>query len=82
MRVVRELPISAIMIYRYPLCPRTLDLVRWMAGGGSIPPIHVLKTPTGYRILDGRHRLTASKLLGRTHIKARYGVPVEVPHEA
>lgn len=71
-RVVRPILIAAVQMDRHPLHPRTLELVRYLEAGGSTAPIHVATTEFGYRICDGRHRITASKLLGRTHILARF----------
>lgn len=63
---------------RYPLNPSTLDLIDYLRSGGSVPPIKVKRLPTGnYEIRDGRHRITAYKLLGKTHIKA--SLPIESP---
>ena len=60
------IPISSIAMDRYPLNPSTLSLIEYLKKGGEVPPIKVAKLKNGnYRILDGRHRVTASKLLGR-----------------
>ena len=71
-RIIRDIPVSAIAMDRHPLNPSTLSLVEYLAAGGSVPPIHVAKTRSGYQICDGRHRVTASKLLGREMISARF----------
>ena len=42
----------------------------------AIPFAEVMNEPRGhyeYHILDGRHRYTAYKLLGRTHIEVTFG---------
>lgn len=73
MRVVRSLPLNLIDIDRLPF-ERVLDLAIHLRSGGSVPPIHVISCPNGrFSILDGRHRFHAHKLVGRTHILARYG---------
>ena len=83
MRVTRWLPISCIMMDRV-VFSNVLPLVKYLEEGGEVPPIHVQKFKEtdfrgvhhgGYRILAGRHRWMAYKLLGRTHIEARYGEP-------
>jgi ParB-like chromosome segregation protein Spo0J len=71
MRITRNLPLSCIRIDRLPF-RRVLDLVRHLEAGGTVPPIKVQKTERGFRILDGRHRFMAFKLLGRPTIPATY----------
>ena len=74
-RVIRHILIAAVQMDRHPLHPNTLELVRYLEAGGSTSPIHVATTECGYRICDGRHQITANKLLGRTHILARFAAP-------
>jgi hypothetical protein len=106
----RALPLGCIEMDRWPFGRRTLDLIRHLESGGTVPPIHVqpiyidmsgyrisgqrllerlndvTKTregerfsawglrPSGqYRILDGRHRMLAFRMLERPEIAARYG---------
>lgn len=60
---------------RWPFGLRTLDLIRHLESGGSVPPIHVKPNGSGqYIILDGRHRVLAHKMLERPFIEVRYGV--------
>ena len=67
------LPVAQIRMDRWPF-DRVLPLVEHLRAGGSVPPIHVRANADGtYLILDGRHRMHAFKLLGRTHIPARWG---------
>lgn len=74
MRVLADIPIAQVVVDRSPMA-RTLGLVRHLEAGGTVPPIHVKLLANGrYRILDGRHRILAFKLLQRTTITARYGV--------
>lgn len=84
-QVTRWLPINCITVDRY-VFTRVLSLVKHLEEGGTVPPIHVMKWSNtthrgihsgGYHILDGRHRMMAYKLLGKTHIEVRYGVPKE-----
>jgi len=85
MRFTRSLPLASIWVDRLPT-KGVLELVEYLKAGGEVPPIHVLhpmyaglydfkRPPQGaYGVLDGRHRVMAFKLLGRTHIPARYGI--------
>ena len=73
MRITKELFISQIQMDHHPINPSTLALVKHLEGGGKVPPIHVQTLSDGnYRICDGRHRITAFKLLGRRMIEAKY----------
>jgi len=72
MRRIIEIPVGQIRMDRYPLNPTMIPLLDHMRSGGTVPPIHVVRLRGGgFQIRDGRHRITASKLLGRTTIKAR-----------
>jgi hypothetical protein len=75
MRVTKELSLGNLVVDRYPLNPTTLRLVDFLRSGGDVPPIHVQPLPDGrYKVLDGRHRTLAFKLLGRGVITATYGL--------
>jgi uncharacterized ParB-like nuclease family protein len=76
MRVIKDHPIDGVRSDRIPLTPKTLRLIVFLQKGGSVPPIHVTPKHGYYSILDGRHRYTAFKLLGRKTIKIKYGVRV------
>lgn len=79
-RYIRSIPVALVYTDRMPLNRSTLKLVIHLATGGTVPPIHVKRDWWGgYKVLDGRHRLCAYKLLGRSMILARYGVRNEVP---
>ena len=79
MRVRTSLPLNSIKMDRWPICPATLSLVKFLEAGNKVPPIHVQPDGLGtFLILDGRHRVTACKLLGRTKIEVRYGIKEEV----
>jgi hypothetical protein len=59
----------------------------WLGTGGQevlrMPPVHVQRLETGrYRLLDGRHRLLACKLLGVRWILARFSVRFAQTHSA
>ncbi len=63
--------LSNIKMDRHPLNPSTLSLVEHLRASGTIPPIHVMLLKNGqYKICDGRHRVTALKLLGRKTVLA------------
>jgi hypothetical protein len=73
MRYVAPVAINLIDMDRWPFA-RVLSLVAHLQAGGTVPPIHVKRMPDGrFRILDGRHRMHAHKLLGRVQILARWG---------
>lgn len=58
---------------RWPF-KRVLPLVAHLQAGGTVPPIRIARTTDGrFRIIDGRHRMHAFKLLGREYILARWG---------
>jgi len=58
---------------RYAIEPNTLSLIKHFEKGGMVPPIKLAKLRCGqYKILDGRHRVTASKLMGKSNILAKY----------
>lgn len=75
-RVEREIPVAATRMDRWPLNPTTLALVDYLRTGGEVPAIKVQTVSGGegggWRILDGRHRVAAAKLLGRSTIRARF----------
>lgn len=75
MRVIRSVSIGSIQMDRHPLNPSTLSLIKFLEGGGDVPPIHVQRLSGGnYKICDGRHRVTAFRLLGRREIPARFSL--------
>lgn len=75
MRFLQPIQVAQIDVDRLPIGLRTLSLAAHLAGGGAVPPIHVMPATNGrFRILDGRHRLLAFRLLERRTIVARWGV--------
>ncbi len=77
MRVTKLVPIRNIVMDRYPINPSTLSLIQHLEGGGTVPPIKIYRLASGqFQIKDGRHRITAFKLLGRENIKAVYSTKV------
>jgi len=66
--------ISNIRIDSHPLNPSTLELIDFIRKNGAqgSPPVRVKITENGvYMIKDGRHRVTAFKLLGIKQILAK-----------
>lgn len=58
-----------------PINKKTLDLVFFIMSGGEIKPIKIMKFENGYKVLDGRHRIAAFKLLDKKMILAKYYEP-------
>ena len=75
MRVIERVPLGLIDPDRLPPPMKTVGLVYHMVNGGAIPPVHLQPTPTGrFRVMDGRHRIRASLMLGRETVLAKYAV--------
>lgn len=71
---MKEINISNIKVDNYPLNLSTLKLVDHIRKNGykNLPPIAVVLNKNGqYLIKDGRHRVTAFKLLEIKTIKAK-----------
>ena len=76
-RIVGFINISLIKMDHHPLNPSVLGLIDHLDSGGSVPPIKVASLKDGtFLIRDGRHRVTASKLLGWKTIKAKYSTRI------
>lgn len=74
MRKMEYIFINSIKMDRHPLNPSILSLIDYLKSGGTVPPIKVSRLVDGnFIIKDGRHRVTASKLLGRKTILATFG---------
>lgn len=75
MRIKKLINLSNIKIDREPINSKTYALAKYLEGGGEVPPIKV-KMDDGqghFTIIDGRHRVLAFKLIGRTEILAKFG---------
>lgn len=73
-KIRRFIEISQIEMDKWPINNATLKLVWFLTNGGEVPPIKIQQLANGnFRIKDGRHRLTAYKLLGKTKIEAKFG---------
>ena len=83
-RRLKEIPLDAIVgsVGRYCDFTRSFlprqdsDEKRWagvrdaMTGGGQTPPIEVYQVGQAHFVLDGNHRVSVARQLGRTHIRA------------
>jgi hypothetical protein len=74
MREEVMMPIAAIKMDRWPHQMKTLEYAQALQGGAEFPPIKVHLRDGRWTISDGRHRLLAHKLCGRTHILVRRAV--------
>lgn len=72
MRVLKDIPIDLIVVDRHSISKETLALVDFIRSGGEIPPIKIQIENQRYKLKDGRHRITAFKLLGRKTIHCKY----------
>lgn len=77
MRTTSWVNICNIIIDRHSISEQTLDLAMKVKLGeiktNDIPPIKLIMNKDGaFKLKDGRHRLTAFKLLGKKLIKANY----------
>jgi len=59
------LPVSPRLRHRW------MRVYREMTEGGELPPIDVYKVGDGYYVIDGHHRVSVARSLGRDTIKAR-----------
>ena len=71
MRVIKEIPIRNIVVDRFSISPQTLSLCDFIRLGGEIPPIKIEKKDGKYILKNGRHRITAYRLLGLETIKCK-----------
>lgn len=72
MRVIKELTVSLIEVDNHSLSKETLSICDYIRNGGEVPPIKVQVINNKYKLKDGRHRITAYKLLGIKKIKCKY----------
>lgn len=76
MRVIKQINLCNIEVDNYSISPQTLDLCMKIKSGEvkieDLPPIKVHWNGIIFKLTDGRHRITAMKLLGETEIKAKY----------
>jgi hypothetical protein len=61
---------------KLPLNKKALQFAIAMLKGDIFPPISVQRITNGnYKLHEGRHRLAAHKLLGKTEIRANVAIP-------
>ena len=73
MRVTKEIDINLIDVDRIPLNRKVVRFTYAIQAMAVFPAIKVAKLSNGrFKILDGRHRWTAHKLLGKETILAKY----------
>ena len=74
MRVIEEVPICKIIIDREVYSNTTKIFANVMrTTNHKFPPIHIQDRGDGfYLIKDGRHRISACKLIGREKILAKF----------
>lgn len=73
MRIEKEIPIELIQMDRWRLRPKAFKYAKLMECGVEFPPIKVARRANGlFEIRDGRHRMTAHKLLGKKVILAKF----------
>tara|TARA_R110000796_G_scaffold154621_1_gene271313 strand:- start:2317 stop:2559 length:243 start_codon:yes stop_codon:yes gene_type:complete len=77
MRVIQFINTINIIVDNYSISPQTFDLASKIKSGQinieELPPIKLVSHMDGsYRLKDGRHRITAFKLLGIKEIKSKF----------
>ena len=77
MRVVEYINVQNVIVDSYSISPQSYELALKLDCGEinyeDLPPIKVVMNKDGTYILkDGRHRMTAFRLLGWTKIKAKF----------
>lgn len=76
MRKVAFINIVNIVVDRHSISPQSFDLAKKLEKGTitleDLPTIKVVEKGGTFILKDGRHRITAVKLIGETRIKARY----------
>lgn len=78
-RKVVTIQVQNVSADHTPLNPDTYEIAKHLEGGGTVPPIHVQARGGTYKLLAGRHRLAAHRLLGRADINAIVGEAPRYP---
>jgi hypothetical protein len=61
---------------KLPINPKVLHFALKLGSGTVFPPIKLDRLPGGrFQLVEGRNRLAAAKLVGRTKIKSTFAVP-------
>lgn len=76
MRVIHTIPIAQIEHGELPKTKKVIEFMSHMHHRGLIfPPVKVERIANNrYRLKDGRNRLAAHVYLGKTEIRATYGI--------
>lgn len=78
MRVVEFINIANVVVDRHSISEQSFDLAKKLDSGqiqpSDLTPIKVVLNKGAYVLKDGRHRITAFKLVGLKQIKAKYHV--------
>jgi uncharacterized ParB-like nuclease family protein len=69
------IPFAECIPTTLPINNKVLKMAMFIMSGGELPPITVQNTRHGYKVIDGRHRISAYKLLGQASIMAKYSHP-------
>lgn len=76
MRRVSFINLVNIVVDKHSISPQTFDLAKKLESGEITPedltPIKTVNQNGTHILKDGRHRVTAFKLVGLKQIKARY----------
>lgn len=77
MRIVKEINITNIIVDSHSISPQSFDLAKKIESGEydtlTMTPIKLENLNNGtFRLRDGRHRITAFKLVGRKKILSKY----------
>lgn len=76
MRVIKQINLCNIDVDHWSITPQTLGLCMKIKSGEvkieDLPPIKVHWGGVMFKLIDGRHRITAMKFLGEETIKAKY----------
>jgi len=75
---LKRIKINLIEVDRWKLSPLVMKFAQDMEKGDEFPPVIVYLSVTGKYVLhDGRHRISAARLLGKKDILAKFSVPQE-----
>ncbi len=74
--VTTHIPLNLIDIDYLPIDRKSYELAKLIAAGTIISPIKLQRIAQGrFKLKNGRHKFVACKLLGYSHIAARFKKP-------
>lgn len=77
-RVTKKFPLGLLDVDRLAVRPKTLVFAQALMEGATFPPVRAALQRSGrLRLLDGRHRFAAHKLVGFKKIAVRYSTRTE-----